>query len=211
MLPNIVDIAQEHGLHMDHSSRNKEEVKCKCPFCHEDTKQGKQRKYYLSLNSKDQVFKCWFCGERGGVFRFISLLEHVDENSIAQRYRKRKIIHPAERLNRNQRYLLRQSLGGGNDPDWRRMRERDMAYYKRSLEWLWGEWKAFVEREEQQAYFWLLLGIKTQTLEKYVERIEQREQQMEVPLLQPACEWYSASKRPAWTEEIEKKIEQYTN
>lgn len=207
MLPNIVDIAEQHGLIVEASSRFRKEVKCKCPFCHEDSKPNKQRKYYLSLNSKDQVFKCWFCGEKGGVFRFISLLEHVDQKDIVQRYQKRNIIHPAEQLNRNQRHLLRQSLGGGSDPDWRRMRERDMAYYKRSLEWLWAEWNAFKEREKQQAYFWLLLGIKTRKYEKYVEHIRQREKQIEVPLLQYVCTMYSLAERPTWTNEVEQSVD----
>ncbi|MDU5950538.1 MAG: hypothetical protein E6Z15_26185, partial [Paenibacillus macerans] len=67
------------------------------------------------------------------MLRFISLLEGVPEEQVRQRYRKRKIVHPAERLSRNQRKLLRQHTGG-KEPNWKLMRERDFAYYMRSMD-----------------------------------------------------------------------------
>ncbi|GGI98098.1 hypothetical protein [Paenibacillus hunanensis] len=207
MLPSIVEIAEQHGLIMDSSSRNREEVKCKCPFCHEDSKPNKERRYYLSLNSKDQVFKCWFCGERGGVFRFISLLDQLPEAEVVQYYRKRKTVHPVERLTSHQRHLLRQWLGG-KEPDWLKMRVRDAAYYKRSLDLLWEDWQEFVACEQQHAYFELILGIQCQKYPVYVERIQKREKQIDVNLLQYVCETYSMAQRPEWTCAIEQRVEQ---
>lgn len=208
MLPSIVEIAEDYGLRFDASSRNREEVRCKCPFCHEDDKPNKERRYYLSLNSKDQVFRCWFCGEKGGVFRFISLLKGISEEEVRKHYRKRKVVHPAERLSSHQRTLLRQWLGG-KEPDWRAMRERDYAYYKRSLDLIWQDWNEFIAYELQQAYFFLLLGIRSGKYQVYVERIRRREKEIEWALLQPVCEVFSQAERPAWTNEVESRVERY--
>lgn len=205
MLPDIVSIAEKHGLSINPYSRSREEVTCKCPFCHEDSKPGKKRRYYLSLNSKDQVFKCWYCKESGGVFRFISLLEDVTEDQVRQRYRKRKVIHPAERLSQSQRRCLRQSTGG-KEPNWSKMRERDFAYYKRSLDLLWQQWNEFLEREQQEAYSWLIIGIQSFKYQKYIERIRQREREIESPLLEHALQVYSCAARPQWAEDIERFV-----
>lgn len=205
MLPDIVGVAEQHELLINPYSRSREEVTCKCPFCHEDSKPGKKRRYYLSLNSKDQVFKCWFCKESGGVLRFISLLEGVSEDQVRQRFRKRKIVHPAERLSQNQRRRLRQSIGG-KEPNWSQMRERDFSYYVRSLELLWQQWNEFLQREQQEAYFWLAIGIKTFKYQKYIERIRQREREIESPLLEHALQIYSCAARPDWTEDAERFV-----
>lgn len=205
MLPDILDVADQNGLITNPFSRSRDEVLCKCPFCHEDSKPGKKRRYYLSLNTKDHVFKCWFCGESGGVFRFIALLEGVPEEQVRQRYRKRKNVHPAERLSRNQRKWLRQHTGG-KEPDWRQMRERDFAYYKRSLDFLWQQWNEFLETERQGAYLWLIIGVKNCKYQKYIERIRQREKEIEAPLLDYVLQIYSCASRPKWTENAERLV-----
>ncbi|WP_059051386.1 hypothetical protein [Paenibacillus senegalimassiliensis] len=205
MLPDILDVADQNGLIINSFSKSREEVLCKCPFCHEDSKPGKKRRYYLSLNTKDQVFKCWFCGESGGVLRFISLLEGVPEEQVRQRYRKRKVVHPAERLSRNQRKWLRQHIGG-TEPNWKQMRERDFAYYKRSLDLLWQQWNEFLEIERQGAYLWLIIGIKNCKYQKYIERIRHREREIEVPLLEDLLQIYSCAVRPKWTEDAERFV-----
>ncbi|MDQ0338154.1 hypothetical protein J2S00_000938 [Caldalkalibacillus uzonensis] len=109
MLPEILPNAEQHGLIINERTREKREVLAKCPFCEEDSKPGKEKKFYLSLNTQDQVFKCWFCGEAGGVFRFISLLENIPESEVIERYRGKKgkyKPHPAERLTLSQLRLL---------------------------------------------------------------------------------------------------------
>lgn len=212
MLPSVVEIAKEQGLIFNPSARSRwgVEVTCKCPFCEEDTKPGKQRRYYLSLNSKDQVFKCWFCKESGGVFRFISLLEGVPEEEVRKRYRKRKILHPAEQLSRNQRRLAQEWNGIATDPDWRKMRERDSAYYVRTLEHLWVEWYAFLYQEYKDAYYNLLMGIRFKRYSEYVEKIKKREAEIEAPLLKPICEVYSMPLRPTWATEVEDFINRHS-
>lgn len=101
MLPNILDVAAEHGLTFQPRSYGKKQTLAKCPFCLEDDQPRKRKKYYLSLNTHEQVFKCWYCGESGGVFRFMALLEGVSENEVIDRYRKKSGStyqrHPAEK------------------------------------------------------------------------------------------------------------------
>ncbi len=208
MKSDIVDVARQQGLQINPRTLHHEEVLCKCPFCHEDSKPQKKRRYYLSLNSRDQVFKCWFCGESGGVLRFISLLEGVPEEQIKKRYRKRKIVHPAERLSRNQRKWLRLFMDsvGVQEPDWKLMRKRDFAYYLRTMDLLWQQWQAFLEKELQDAYFWLVLGISTGRYQKFIERIRKREKEIEAPLLKHVLQIYSCSSRPKWTEEVERFV-----
>lgn len=79
----------------------------KCPFCREDAKLGKEKKFYLSLNTVDQVFKCWFCKESGGVFRLIALLEGAPEGKVIEQFRKHQKDKKLLRIfnNRSKRYV----------------------------------------------------------------------------------------------------------
>lgn len=210
MLPDIVDVAEQHKLEMNTRTRNNKEVLFKCPFCYEDSKPDKKRRYYLSLNSHYQIFKCWFCGESGGVFRFISLLEDKPEREIKQRYRKRKIshLHKAEKLTRNQKVKLAEFLGNEKlqEPDWRMMRERDPSYYQRTLDLLWKEWQAFLENEKREAYFWLIHGLMYKQYQQAIARIRKREKEIESPLLDHVLQIYSCASRPKWTEDTEKFV-----
>lgn len=199
MLPEILNIAREHKLVLNNRTLNSIEVLSKCPFCGEDSKPLKRRKYYLSLNTRDQVFRCWFCGESGGVFRFIALLEGVSEESVRSRYRKRKICHPAERLTRRQRLLI----GEEKQPDWKAMKKRDKSYYLRTMDYIWSRWQAYVDTQLREAYFLLLLGIRFHKYQESIEEIRKLEKSIEAPLLDRVLSIYSSSKRPKWTESIE--------
>ncbi len=202
MLPDILSIADQHALIVNNKTRHREEAECKCPFCYEDSKPPKKRRYYLSLNTKDQVFKCWFCGESGGVLRFISLLEGVTEEEVRSRFRKRKVEHPAERLTRRQRKLIGEKV----EPNWATMKKRDPAYYILTMNWIWSEWNAFVKTQVEQAFFLLLLGIRFGKYSEYIEEIKKLEKVIEFPLLKEVLNIYSCAKRPVWTERIEALI-----
>jgi hypothetical protein len=199
MLPNILDIALKHKLSLSNRTLHKEEVLCKCPFCNEDSKPEKKGKHYLSLNTKDQVFKCWYCGESGGVFRFMALLEGVTEEEVRSRYRKQRVSHPAERLTRRQRELM----GFYVEPDWDAMKKRDYAYYLRTMDHIWDQWKEYVDSQVREAYFLLLLGIRFYKYSTYIEEIRKLEKSIEAPLLNRVLQIYSSPQRPKWTESIE--------
>lgn len=203
MLPDIIDIAADYQLNLQRRGTSVREVRAKCPFCQEDAKPGKHRHFYLSLNRHDQVFRCWFCGEQGGVFRFIALLEGIPEQEVTARYRRRKLLHPAERLTRTQRKLLGEAYCYVSEPDWEHMRKRDKAYYLRTLDRLWNDWNGFAETERQEAYGLLLTGILTGTYRTAVELIRKRETETGLSLLVEALNLYSSPERPAWTERAE--------
>lgn len=205
MLPEIVEVAKKHNLVINPRTLHNEEVLCKCPFCQEDSKPGKNRKYYLSLNAQSQVFKCWFCGESGGVLRFIALLEGVPEEKVRAKYCRRR-AHPAERLTRRQRLLMG---GYEKEPDWEAMKNRDRAYYFRTMDHLWERWNEFLETERRDAYFLLILGIRFGKYREYVERIRQREKQIGASLLKETLKVYSSAVRPSWTEKVEAELDAF--
>lgn len=206
MLPDILPVAERHGLIINDRTRGKREVLAKCPFCGEDSKPEKERKYYLSLNTEDQVYKCWFCGESGGVFRFISLLEGISEDEVVEKYRKQKgkkyKPHPAERLTTTQLKLI----GYQKKPDWAEIRKGFYDYYLDFRTRLWNEWKAFMEDEKYFAFQQLVLGITNGTYQKVVRMIKEREQEIGAPLLGPVLKIYSMSERPKWAEEAERNV-----
>lgn len=203
MLPDILEMAQRHGLKMDPKTVGKKEVLCKCPFCGQDDGPGREKKFHLSLNTEDEVFKCWLCQESGGVYRFIALLEGMPESEVIERYRKKGgkgyKPHPAERLTTHQLRLL----GYQKRPNWVGMRKRDKAYYKRARHLIFQEWKAFKAEQKRWAFQTLIVGIQSLHYQKAVVDIRQREQEIETPLLKDVLNLYSLSKRPEWTKEAE--------
>ncbi|MCF6094536.1 hypothetical protein L1765_11235 [Microaerobacter geothermalis] len=209
MLPDILDIAKKHGLSFDSRSLGKKEVRTKCPFCLADIK--RRDKYYLSLNTIDQVFKCWYCGESGGVFRFISLLTKVPEHEVVQMYQrengretgKKKYkykLHPAEKLTTTQLKML----GYLGKPNWAELRKRDKDYYKRTRSLVLNEWNDFLQWERYEAFQLLIVGIHSFSYQKAIESIRDREREIGAPLLEKVLQVYSLSKWPEWAKEAEK-------
>lgn len=84
MLPNILDIANQHAIILDSRTLKKNEVRAKCPFCLEDS--NKPKKHYLSLNVVDNVYKCWHCNSRGGVLDFESRLSGESYELVKAKY-----------------------------------------------------------------------------------------------------------------------------
>lgn len=156
MLPSILETAKQHGLEMNARciSRSAKEVRFKCPFCEADA--NKKDKYYLSLNTADNLFKCWACGESGGVLKFIALL---DQTSIELVKRKlwgdnkspHKPLHPAEKLTPAQLKAL-----GFNGCNWGKLKQKELEYFKRTLNYVWQEWLAHVTRLKRLAYMGIL-------------------------------------------------------
>lgn len=196
MLPEILPVAEKYGLLIYERSRGKREVRAKCPFCKEDSKSGKERKFYLSLNTKDQVFKCWYCGESGGVFRFIALLEGTSESEVIERYRKGKRqqkLHPAEKLTSRQLQMI-----GFQKPIWNKLKRRDYRYYERTCHYVWSEWRHFIQTEKYFLFRILVSAIENGNYLKAVAIIKEREQKIGVPLLEPILKTYSLSVWPKW-------------
>lgn len=209
-LPEILAIAEHYQLTLDNSTYGKEEVKCKCPFCGEDSKPGKEKKYYLSLNTADQVFQCWYCKESGGVFRFISLLSDTPEAIVIQKWKEEKKgmkllykPHPAEKLTLNQLRLL----GYKKKPNWYQMRKRDPDYYKRTRDLILREWEKFLQNEKRLAYREMIIGIRSFQYQESLEKIYAREKKIGASLLKKVLKIYSLAIRPTWCEWEETFVE----
>lgn len=202
ILPDIVKLAQSYDLRLNQGTLQKHEVLSKCPFCRNDEKPGKERRFYLWLNQEKQTFKCWSCGESGGVIRFESLLSGIPEEQVLSQYRKRKLLHPTEGLSHRQLVLLGKAFGYASEPDWQRMKQRDQAYYLRTLDRIWSDWQRFVEEQKHEAFKEIHLGICCGKYPDSIARIQKQEQLIGVPLLEEALMIYSCAERPAWTQEI---------
>lgn len=135
MLPKILDIAEEHGLIFNPRTFSKKEVLCKCPFCGEDSKPGKEKKYYLSLNTHDQVYRCWYCGEHGGVLQFEAKLTGQTYQEVKDKRlgKLRKKIHAAERLNPDQ--LERAG--------WKDVKQKDKTAFKKNRDQVLLDWREY--------------------------------------------------------------------
>jgi hypothetical protein len=193
MLPDILSVAKDHRLEINERTFGKKEVLAKCPFCLADA--NRKNKFYLSLNTEDKVFKCWFCGESGGVIRFIALLEGVPENEVLRRYNlQRKKRHPAVRLTSRQLKLA----GFRGKADWQAMKERNPDYYQATLDFVWAHWNDFLEREKRMAFCTLVEGIHFLQYKEAVDKIREREREIGYPLLRDVLLAYSLPDRPAW-------------
>lgn len=126
MLPKILEVAEKHGVEIDPRTYGKKETLAKCPFCLEDS--NKRGKHYLSLNTHDQVYRCFFCHKKGGVLDFESKLTGVPYHEVKEKYfgKSKKNVHPAERLNPSQLECIGWKTTRGSKADFKK--QRDLVY-----------------------------------------------------------------------------------
>lgn len=160
-LPSIIEVAERAGLELNPRSLNKKEVYAKCPFCIGDA--NRKGSYKLSLNQQYNVFKCWICGEHGGVLDLESRLTRVPFNEVRAKYfgQKRKVTHPAENLSPTQLKMI----------GWAECKRRNREdFLKRRAEVL-HDWKEY-EYNEKVKYFALLMVIA------HIENQEERQKEL---------------------------------
>lgn len=186
MLPNIVDVARENHLTFNERSLNKKEVMCKCPFCLEDS--NKPKKFYLSLNTEKNVFKCWYCKEHGGVLQFESMITGDSYEEVKLKYfgDKKKEYHPAELLSPKQLEAI----------NWAEIKRQQQEEYKRSFEKVIADWKAHVRSQRILAFAKLLIGIESKKYQLVCQNIKKQAEDAEIPSLlddvltmYSSCEW----------------------
>lgn len=132
MLPEILDVAEEFGLTFDPKTHGKKETLCKCPFCFED--EAKPNKYYLSLNTEKQVYKCWFCGLSGGVLNFEARLSGKPQQEVKAKYfKENKEKHAAERLTADQLKMI----------GWYRLRRESRTAFVQNREEVIADWNRY--------------------------------------------------------------------
>lgn len=180
LLPNVLEVAEQHGLQLDSKTQRQKEVRAKCPFCHADA--GKNR-FYLSLNEDKNVFKCWHCKEGGGVLRFISLLDGVSEQQLIENIRNENGLtykkHPAERLTTSQLRLI-----GYPKIDWVKNREYDYQLYKAYRQKVLAKWTAYVDEQKQFAYRLLFVGLTSGDLKGSIQKVKEIEEELQNEFLQ---------------------------
>ncbi len=196
MLPDILEVAKKHNLVFDPRTYGNKETLCKCPFCQEDSLPHKKKKFYLSLNIQDKVFKCWFCKESGGVFRFMAVLEGVPESEVISRYRQKRggryMLHPSEKLTLSQYRLM----GIPKKPNWAAIRQYYPEGYRVLLEQVHLKWKQFVEDERVRWYGYLVVSMENFTYGQFVQGVKEREKEVGFTILEPILKMYSRIQKP---------------
>lgn len=213
ILPNIMDIAVEHNLAFsDRPIYNRpHEQRAICPF-HICSTHNKPE-YHLYINKEKHTFKCFSCGEKGGVVRFIALLEGITEQQVLERLRapyknhKRKNVHPAERLNA----LQLKKIGFVNHCSWRDFKKKwetkSPRYIQVTMDFIWTRWQDYIQYRIEMAYKELLIGLNSGKFKEVIEKIKKDSNELGVDLLNPALKVYSSPVRPAWTEDMRKLAE----
>lgn len=204
MLPSIIEVAIQHGLKMnERSTRSVKDVRFKCPFCQKIEKPEHKDKYYLSLNTKDNVFQCWSCGESGGVLKFVALLENKSIEEVKQELfhkgnnRVQRKLHPAEKLTPRQLQSI-----GFLTKNWKRPSLRD-------LEWIWSEWLLYVEQEKRIGYMFFLEAKTSEqilaVIHEYACKIGVNPEDLLIEFSQAK---FADKKKPKWAESAEEWIEE---
>lgn len=190
ILPSIIEIAQEYQITFDTRSLGKCEILGKCPFC-DNGHHKKTKRYYLSLNEERNVFRCWYCNEKGGVLRFLSLLSGEAEGAILERLRNENKQsnyqkHAAEKLTIGQLKLI-----GYGRINWVANREFDYELYVAYRERVWEDWQYFVEEQVKQAYRWVWLHMLKGEMHVGIAKVKKLEQQIGASLINEMLHYFS--------------------
>ncbi|MDP4087443.1 MAG: hypothetical protein Q8934_23035 [Bacillota bacterium] len=189
MLPSIVNVAEENGLKINPRTLKQKEVLCKCPFCLADANDPK--KYYLSLNLKENIYKCWYCKESGGVLQFESSVTGKPFQEVKEKYfgKNRKKYHPAEMLSPKQLALI----------NWDEVKRNHFEEYKKSLQTVIADWKAHVREQRILAFAKLLIGIETMKYSIVIENIKKQAEDVQIPtLVEDVLSMYSCTQWEEW-------------
>ena len=143
MLPPILEVAEKLNIQFDERTLEKEEVRAKCPFCKEDS--NKEKKFYLSLNTEKNVFKCWYCSKSGGVLHFESLVSGKPFSEVREKYfgnQKSQNTHPAYNLSPQQL----KEIG------WYGVKRNDFKSFLKNKENIFKDWEIY-KYEELAKYY----------------------------------------------------------
>ncbi|WP_018213658.1 hypothetical protein [Desulfitobacterium hafniense] len=203
MLPSIMEVAMQHGLKLnERSTRSVKDVRFKCPFCQVTEHPKYKDKYYLSLNTSDNVFQCWSCGESGGVLKFIALLENKSVEEVKQELfhegnnRVQRKLHPAEKLTPRQLkaagFLLK---------NWGKLSPKEK-------DWIWSEWQLYVEQEKRLGYMFFLEAKTSEeifaVIYEYACKLSVNPEDLLIEFSQAK---FADKKKPRWAESAEEWIE----
>ncbi|MFC3041587.1 hypothetical protein ACFOGI_15175 [Virgibacillus xinjiangensis] len=172
-MPSILDVAQKYGIRFETRSYGQKETRCKCPFCEEDA--NKPKKYYLSLNTVDNVYKCWYCKASGGVLDFEMQLSGKSYNEVKEKYfgKKKRKLHPACLLNPYQLDRI----------GWKEYKRKSFQDFLQKREEVIKDWKRYVH-DELVVHYALFICIA------HLENQEKRQEELLVWLIQSCWKSY---------------------
>lgn len=144
MLPSILHIADTFKLESDPKTYEKKESLFKCPFCEQDSLPANKNKYYLSLNTDDNVFKCWYCKKSGGVLQFEALLSNTPYENIREKYfgERKENLHPAYKLSPDQL----KEIG------WQDRKRHNFEDFQKQKDEVIKDWKLYEQEELMKHY-----------------------------------------------------------
>lgn len=170
-----MDIAEQNNLDLNPRTYGKKETLAKCPFCHADQN---KKKFYLSLNTEEQLFKCWHCKKSGGVLEFESLLTGKPFEEIRNKYfKKKRSYHKAERLSPRQLEKIGWNI---------RSKERDK--FNANKDKVWSDWLAYEMETLSYLFAQFLLISMLNDRSRQVELVDYLKEQCEVSLVNNAYE-----------------------
>lgn len=191
-LPSILEIADQAGLTANPRTLGKKRVEYKCPFCLGDS--NKNSKYKMILHAEENVYKCWLCGEKGGVLQFESKLLNIPYEEVKKKYFKGRNYHPAELLSPKQLNLI----------SWAEAKRRNRAGFLGSLDSVLEDWKDY-EREQliyTYAKFVIIAQLpESKSLSLLTGLTETCAESGIKNLLSRVIEQYTAEEKAEWVEE----------
>jgi hypothetical protein len=202
ILPDIIDVARDHGLSLRQAGGRPGEYRANCPFC-----SGGDRGRHLYINSAKNTFNCFKCGEKGGVLAFLARLEGRSELAVLEDLRDEKKVkprrfwHPAERLTADQLKMM--GFVGGR-PDWYAERRKDPDYARRLADWIWAEWQKFIDYEKYCAALLLLVAVRFGFYRKAAVLVRKRGEQLGLPLAEEAVRGVNNPDPPGWARAAKK-------
>lgn len=170
-LPSIVKIAEENGIVFDPKNKShKRELLALCPFC------NNHRKYYLSINQDDNVFKCWYCKASGGVLQFEADLTGKSFQEVKEKYfgkYRRRRLRQAELLSPRQLDVI----------GWQSTKRQDRNLFKRSLKQIEEDWKKHLHQQKRLAFAKLLLAESGSDYKTVINSIKDQAERAKIPSL----------------------------
>lgn len=212
-LPDILEIADAHGLEKSRYKGDRGWIRYNCPFCPQyGLSRDHNGKLYLHPGAK--TFNCFRCGSKGGIIPFIALLEGKHEHDVTVRLqeaykekqqtngpkplRKKKGLenHPAMQLTTRQ-WKLMGFTGKVTYEDIR----NDPSLARRTLHWAWQEWEHYVRFQLSSVFVLYAMAQWIGDEESHRHAAEEIEKRIGVKdLWQKAEEVYQIPRRlwPKW-------------
>ncbi|WP_240903913.1 CHC2 zinc finger domain-containing protein [Chengkuizengella sediminis] len=183
-LPDIKEIAEENGLLL-RKARN--QYKALCLFHSEKSPS-------LYIHPEKNIFKCFGCGEGGGVIKFKAKLENKSEQEIFEElksqnkksYKASRYLHPAERLTSFQFKAMSEVIPDlcnmKGKPNWdfiRKFGNEEYLYFRSKV---WRHWLEFLDYEKKDAEMTLRFGIRGNSVNEAIKEIKKREKLLGVTI-----------------------------